>query len=131
LTPDYGYDLVLFTYDSQGYLEPGSVYLQVKAGESLEAVAVDYVYDLDIRGYNLWMLEEMPVILILFAAERRRAYWLWVQDYFAKDGARQPQKGAKTVRVHVPQRQPVTLRAVAAWRAFKDQVRRDRSGDVS
>jgi hypothetical protein len=56
---------------------------------------------------------------------------LWVQDYFAKDGTRQPQKGAKTVRVHVPQRQAVTRRAVAAWRAFKEQVRRDRSGDVS
>ena len=64
LTPDYGYDLVLFTYDEQGYLEPGSVYLQLKAGETLEAVGPDYVFDLDVRDYNLWMLEEMPVLLI-------------------------------------------------------------------
>jgi hypothetical protein len=43
LTPDYGYDLVLFTYDEHGYLEPGSVYIQIKAGEALELVGVDYV----------------------------------------------------------------------------------------
>lgn len=103
LTPDYGYDLVLFTYDEQGYLEPGSVYLQLKAGETLEAVGPDYVFDLDVRDYNPWMLEEMPVLLILFTASRRRAYWLCVQKYFGKDAARRPKKGAKSVRVRVPQ----------------------------
>src|ERR671931_403241 len=61
LTPDYGYDLVLFTYDQQGYLEPGSVYIRLKATETLQAVGLDYVFDLDIRDFNLWMLEEMPV----------------------------------------------------------------------
>lgn len=131
LTPDYGYDLVLFTYDELGYLEPGSVYVQVKAGETLAAVGADYVFDLDIRDYNLWMLEEMPVILILFAASRRRAYWVCVQDHFAKDVARQPKKGAKSVRVRVPQRQPVTRRAVATWRALKGQARHRPSGGES
>ena len=116
LTPDYGYDLVLFTYDERGYLEPGSVYVQIKAGETLGSVGADYVFDLDLRDYNLWMLEEMPVILILYAASRRRAYWLWVQNYFGKDAVRQPKKGAKSVRVRVPQRQAVTRRVIAIWR---------------
>ncbi|HEY7428061.1 MAG TPA: DUF4365 domain-containing protein [Gemmataceae bacterium] len=131
LTPDYGYDLVLFTYDEPGYLEPGSIYVQIKAGESLEAVGADYVFDLDIRDYNLWMLEEMPVILILFAASRRRAYWLWVQNHFSKDAVRQPKKGAKSVRVHVPQRQPVTRSAVAKWRDFKRQALQRAKGGKS
>lgn len=123
LTPDYGYDLVLFTYDKLGYAEPGFVYVQIKAAETLETVGVDYVFDLDIRDYNLWMLEEMPVILILFVASRRRAYWLWVQNYFSKGATRQPRKGAKTVRVRVPQRQAVTRKAVAMWRDLKRQAR--------
>jgi hypothetical protein len=122
-TPDYGYDLVLFTYDERGYLEPGSVYLQLKAGETLEAVGADYVFDVDIRDYNLWMLEEMPVILILFEACGRRVYWLWVQNYFSEGVPRRAKQGAKTVRVCVPQRQPVTFRAVATWRDLKGQVR--------
>jgi hypothetical protein len=41
------------------------VYIQVKAAEELQAIGSDYVFDLDIRDYNLWILEEMPVILIL------------------------------------------------------------------
>jgi hypothetical protein len=131
LTSDYGYDLVLFTYDERGYLEPGSIYVQLKAGETLEAVGVDYAFDLDIRDYNLWMLEEMPVLLILFAASRRRAYWLCVQNYFNKDEARQPKKGAKSVRVRVPQRQAVTQRAIATWRDLKWQTRQRPKGGKS
>lgn len=131
LTPDYGYDLVLFTYDEQGFAEPGFVCVQVKAGETLEAIDVDYVFDLDIRDYNLWRLEEVPVILILFAAPRRRAYWLWVQNYFRKDAFRQPKKGAKSVRVRVPQRQPLTRKAVALWRDFKQQTLQRGRGEKS
>src|SRR5438093_11914181 len=66
LGSDYGYDLILFTYDAQGYAEPDAVYFQFKAAESLQAVGSDYVFDLDIRDYNLWIMEQMPVILILF-----------------------------------------------------------------
>jgi hypothetical protein len=119
LERDYGYDLVLFTYDERGYVEPGLVFLQLKAAEELQAVGSDYVFDLDVRDYNLWMLEEMPVILILFDATRRRATWLSVQHYFREDEARRPKKGAKTVRVRVPMRQRVNRRAIAKMRELK------------
>jgi hypothetical protein len=124
LDSDYGYDMVVFTFDEKGYFEPGSVYLQLKAAETLQTVGSDYVFDLDIRDYDLWHLENRPVILILFDASRRRAYWLAVQRYFWEDATRQPKKGAKTVRVRVPKRQVVTRRAVADWRDLKEQVHR-------
>src|SRR5436305_528613 len=104
---DYGYDLLLFTYDERGYSEPDFLSFQVKAAESLHAVDSDYVFDLDIRDYNLWMQERMPVILILLDASRRRACWLAMQSYFREDPSRSPTKGAKTVRVRVPMRQVV------------------------
>src|ERR1700752_2836752 len=63
LVNDYGYDLVLSTYDAQGYVEPNVVWLQLKAMETLLLVREVYVFDLDIRDYNLWMLEQFPVIL--------------------------------------------------------------------
>src|SRR5262247_3975389 len=78
LEKDYGYDLLLFTFDEQGYIEPGLLSLQLKAAETLQSAGSDYVFDLDIRDYNLWMLEKWPVVLILFAASRRRAYWVHV-----------------------------------------------------
>lgn len=106
-------------YDKEGYLEPGSTYIQVKAAETLRAVDADYVFDLDIRDYNLWTREKVPVILILFDASRRRASWLHVQGFFASVVGRQPRKGAKTVRARVPIRQVVNRRAVATWRELK------------
>jgi len=121
---DYGYDLLLFTYDEQGYSEPDFLSLQLKAAESLQAVGLDCVFDVDIRDYNLWMLERMPVILILFEASRRRAFWLSVQNYFGEDAGRRPKKGAKTVRVRVPRRQVVNRRAVAKMRELKWEARR-------
>jgi hypothetical protein len=119
---DYGYDLILFTFDAQGYAEPDSAYLQLKAAEKLQAVGSNYVLDVDIRDYNLWMLDRMPVTLILFDASRRRAYWLPIQQYFREDAGRRPKKRAKSVRVRVPARQRVNRRAIAAIRALKGEA---------
>jgi hypothetical protein len=131
LDSDYGYDMLMFTYDEQGYLEPDSIYIQLKATETLQAVGNVYVFDLDIRDYTLWMLVRMPVILILFDASRKRAYWLAVQRYFREDEARQPKNGARTVRVRVPQRQVVNRRAVATMRDLKWEARSRVPGEES
>jgi hypothetical protein len=120
---EYSYDLLLSTYDEEGYLEPGWVSLQVKATESLKRVESSFVFDVDIRDYNLWTLESVPVILILFDASRRRAYWLHVQAYFREDAGRQPKKGEKSVRVRVPDRQIVNRLAVTKWRDLKWEAR--------
>jgi hypothetical protein len=50
------------------------------------------------------MLERLPVVLILFDASRRKAYWLHVQEYF-RQSRRRPKAGAKTIRVRVPRKQ--------------------------
>jgi hypothetical protein len=118
LDADYGYDLLLSTYDGHGYAEPGYVAIQLKATESLRAVGSDYVFDVDIRDYNLWMSEKFPGILILYDASPRRAYWLPVHRYFY-DNPRRPKNGAKWVRVRVPRRQALNRKAVAAMRELK------------
>jgi hypothetical protein len=119
LSSDYGYDVLLHTFDAEGYTEPGLVYLQFKAAESLKAVGSDYVFDLDIRDYNLWIREEEPVVLVLFDASRRKAYWLAVQRYFREDESRQPKKGTKSVRVRVPLSQVVNRPAIKRIRELK------------
>jgi hypothetical protein len=119
---DYGYDLDLITYDRHGYVEPGSVSIQLKAAKTLKARRSHYPFDLDIRDYNLWTLEWMPVVLVLFDASRRRAYWLHIQSYFRRDLSRRPRKGKKTVRVWVPLRQPIGRSAVAKMRVLKQEL---------
>ncbi len=97
--------------------------------ETLTESGSDYVYDLDVRDYNLWIREESPVFLILFDATLGRAFWLPVQSYFREDRARLPKKGAKTVRVRVPRRQVVNRRATATMRALKSRLlERERGG---
>jgi hypothetical protein len=114
----------MFTHDQQGYAEAGFVLFQFKAAEALRKVGTDYVYDLDIRDYNRWIHDQMPVILILFDAGRRRACWLPIQSYFSEDVARRPKKGARTVRVRVPSQQTVNRRAIAKMRALKEEALR-------
>jgi hypothetical protein len=128
---DYGYDLLLSTYDEEGYLEPGATCLQLKAAETLKRVGSGYVFDVDIRDYNLWTHERAPIILILFDASRRRAYWLHVQGFFRDDVRRRPKKGAKSVRVRVPVRQVVHRQAVAKWRQLKWEERDRVPGEPS
>jgi hypothetical protein len=119
LASDYGYDLVLYTYDKEGYAEEDSVYLQLKASEKLITAGDNFVFDVDLRDYTRWTREPMPVILILFDASKRRAYWVYVQRYFAADPSRKPRQGAQTVRVRVPKRQVVSRRAIKMMRAYK------------
>jgi len=77
------------------------------------------VYGLEIRDYNLWIVENSPVFLVLFDATRRRAYWLHVQSYFWNDASRQPKKGARTVRVNASRRRAISRRGVATMRELK------------
>lgn len=116
---DYGYDLVVFTYDERGYFEHGLLLLQVKAAETLKRVGQEVVFDLDIRDYNLWMLENAPVILILYDASRKKAYWLPVQRYFRGSIGRLPKRGAKTIRVRIPLNQSLRKGTVNRLRALK------------
>jgi hypothetical protein len=130
LGSDYGYDLMMWTFDEQGYPEPGAVYFQLKASETLDESATHYLFDLDIRDYHLWVREELPVCLVLFDATRRRAYWLAVQQYFKADLARQPKKGAKSVRIRVPKRQVVNRRAITKMRELKRaMIRQEKVGN--
>src|ERR1700747_1263450 len=58
LGSDYGYYLIAWPFRAQGYAEAGAIYFQLKAMETLPEQGSDYVYDLDIRDYNLWVREK-------------------------------------------------------------------------
>jgi hypothetical protein len=122
LEKDYGYDLLLFTYDEHGYVEPGLAFLQLKAATTLKESGSAFVFDLDVRDYHLWVRENYPVFLILFDAARRRGYWVHVQTYFSSDLSRRPKRGAKSVRVRAPKRQTISRRAIGQMRDIKRAV---------
>lgn len=118
---DYGYDLFMETFDGQGYLEPEHVRFQVKASESLLRSGNAYVFDLDVRDCNLWMMEQYPVILVLFDASSKKAYWECIQQYFEATPNRRPKAGAKSVRVRISPSQLLNRHAIARMRTLKQQ----------
>jgi hypothetical protein len=121
---DYGYDLYVTTFDEEGYAEPGLIYFQLKATDDPELTGsgTDYVLDVAVEDYHAWIDETMPVILVLFDARKRRAWWLYFQRYCFEDPTRAPRKGAKTFRVFIPNVQKFSRRAVAAMRTWKRRV---------
>jgi len=82
---DYGYDLVMFTYDSEGEIENGQIYLQLKATAHLKKADNQTIaFSVSTKDLKLWLEEPMPVILILYDAIQKTAYWLYIQAYFEK-----------------------------------------------
>jgi hypothetical protein len=120
LGSDYGYDLAATTFDEHGYPEPDFLRFQLKASDELTQSHGDYVFDVDVRDYNLWVQETLPVIFVLYEASRRRAFWLHFQEFFQADPSREPKKGAKTVRVRIPTNQKLNRRSVVRMRGWKN-----------
>jgi hypothetical protein len=121
---DYGCDLIITTFDLQGYLEPEWIRVQVKAAEQLrtDSRGSHFVVDLMIEDYNAWTQERSPVILIVYSASQRRAYWISFQKYFAEFPDRKPRHGARHVRVLVPKSQRVSRKAVERMQRLKNNT---------
>jgi hypothetical protein len=100
---DYGYDVLVNTYDAEGYAESGEIRIQLKASDEFEYVAKgsSISYKISIKHYNLWTAEVMPVFLILYDATRHQAFWVYIQEYFS-DPTKKPKANAKSLKIRVP-----------------------------
>jgi hypothetical protein len=118
---DYGYDLIVSTYDDDGYVEPGFILLQLKATDIIRKIENDtYVsFTISIKDYRLWMAEGYPVFLIVYDAINRKAYWLYFQKHFKDDKNREPKARATTVTVRIPVANELSEATIDYMRARK------------
>jgi hypothetical protein len=111
---DYGYDLMMTTFNAAGEIEGGNVFFQVKATDALpllaDARAISWV--LDRRDLRLWLNEAYPVILVIYDGQRDRAYWLHVQDHFADQPTPDLFLAGQTINVRVPVSRRLDRRSV-------------------
>jgi len=121
---DYGFDLLVNTFDENGYAENGEILIQLKASDGFNhsADGTSISFTVSIKHYELWTRSPMPVFLVLFDARRASAYWLYVQDYFESDPLRRPRSGAKTLTVRVPVANEFTPATVDYMRARKAAI---------
>lgn len=119
---DYGYDLILFTYDRNGEVENGQVYIQMKATDKIKYLKRSRAISFPLKksDLKLWLYEPMPVILALYDAARNRAYWLYLQAHF--ENKKSNAKGAKTLSVHINGTNSIDTESVKLWRKYKLDV---------
>lgn len=130
VTTDYGYDLVLSTYDAKGHIENGQVYLQLKASDAVRWTASgrELTFTLDVRDLRLWINEPMPAVLVVYDVPHDRAYWLYIQAHF-RDTLR-IRAGQRSVTVRIPSTQRVNAAAVDRFRRFKVDVLAQVGGEI-
>jgi hypothetical protein len=121
---DYGYDLIMATYSAAGEIEPGAVYIQVKATDQLPILADGKAlsWPVDRRDLKLWLAEAYPVILIVYDGQKEKAYWLHVQPHLADVDMAALFAGGGTVRVHIPIRRRLNPQAVRAIATAKNDI---------
>ena len=109
---DYGYDLVVTTFDfqgdphfSRGEVENGAIYLQLKSTDKLKTLITDkdaLSFEIKQKHARYWVFEPMPVILIVYSVERNEAYWLYMQPYLRSSAFQWPANQAQDkITIHM------------------------------
>lgn len=120
---DYGLDLSMASYAPNGYVENGTVLIQLKASDKVKYLSggKSLSFTADVRDLNSWRKDIYPVILIVYDAKRAKAYWMYVQRYF-ENGQVKIKKKARTHAVRLSTRNVVTKRAIERFAEFKAKV---------
>jgi hypothetical protein len=133
---DYGYDLIMSTYNEHGEIEPGAVYFQVKATDHLPLLesGATISWPVSRRDLKLWLEEAYPVVLVLYDGRRNRAYWLHLQAYFLRRPPAELFWAGESINVHVSVRDYLSQRSVRRLARLKrdvhQQLRRKEQPDV-
>jgi Domain of unknown function (DUF4365) len=121
---DYGYDVIIFTYTPQGELEPGQILVQLKATDRLRVLRGGRMIacTIDRRDLKVWLREADPVIFVVYDAQKRRAYWLHVQQYFREFPTKDLFAKGDSVTVRIPTSNRVNRRSIQRFAAFRDET---------
>jgi hypothetical protein len=121
---DYGIDLVIFTYDANGEIENGQIYVQLKATDALRCIDDGSLITFSLQRSDLefWLQEPMPWILIVYDAQDNLAYWLYVQSYFERQFGFDLAQVGETVTVYLPTSNILNQEAVRQFAQYKRNV---------
>jgi hypothetical protein len=132
-TIDYGYDLVMMTFDyksdqnySSGEIENGAVFIQIKATDNLKTLARNpdtISFEISLRHARFWHSEPMPVYFIIYSVADKEAYWIHVQSYFKSPCFTWPKNThQETVTIHLSRMNILNATAIEIFRKEKRRV---------
>jgi hypothetical protein len=127
---DYGYDLIMVTYNEDGEVENGLVFFQLKVTDHLRTSADGRTigFSVTVGDLDLWTREELPVILIVYDAVNEQAYWIHIQGVVTPLEIPSDQE---TLTLQIPVANTVGDEAVASFRRLKHGGRDDEGSVVN
>ena len=111
----------MFTFNDQGEIENEGVWFQLKATDhpnyrENEKLLSFYVEVADIEN---WRRQIFPVILVVYDAVRKIAYWLHIQEYMESV---RPNLRQKTLTIHLNTEQILNRDAIQEFRRRKNVI---------
>jgi hypothetical protein len=122
---DYGIDAHIETFDADGAVENGLIFVQLKATDNIEAYRLengDLSFPMEKRDLDYWAKEPYPAYLVLYDAQGDVAHWLYIQNYLATQGIEVAMVTSASLSLHIPKAQTVTAGTPAQWRQHKADV---------
>lgn len=106
--------------------------MQVKSTDALSIVGDGQFVACRIERAHLrhWLIEALPVILIIYDAPRDRALWLYVQAAFAGAKSFRAARGSERLTLHMPVEQTLDPSAVGRFRGFLQSVLEQQKGII-
>jgi len=119
---DYGYDLLLSTYNSNGEPENGEVRIQLKATDSLSPLKDKKFISWRLLRSDLarWLYDQFPVILVVYDAHKDCAYWLYVQRHFEQIIGFNLFSAPESITVRIPIENILDREAILSFSRFRD-----------
>jgi hypothetical protein len=116
--PEYGTDALMIHFSPEtGEVENGWVEFQMKATDHLNFVdgGKSVTCKVEMAHVHYWYWETAhPFILVLYDAQKHRAYWIDMQAYVDDHKP----KGGKTLTVRIPTSNRLTVNAVDHFRTM-------------
>ena len=116
-TNDYGIDATMFHHGPRGEIENGEVRFQLKATKRLKTSRDKTWIPQRVETAHLryWYFELYPVIIVVFDAEKERAYWLHVQSY-VDEKPKLMDSDSETISLRIPVSNVLSQRAINRFR---------------
>lgn len=120
---DYGYDGSIATFNKDGEIENDYLFVQLKATDNIRTSegGRHAKFSITKRDVALWQNEIFPAYLVVYDATGDRAYWVYLQEYFRKNGIRARKMKRNSITVKLAGR--VTESAIRSWRDDKIAMR--------
>lgn len=118
---DYGYDLNIYTFDSNGEFENGNVYVQLKATDHPKYMSQRAIvsFPTNRRDLKTWYAEPFPVIFILYDAKNEIAFWIYIQQYLRNLANFDLNKVTESFTVNIPVANVIDQDSFQKFRIFK------------